>query len=435
MARIIIASTPARGHLTPLRSIAGDLVRRGHEVVMTSASVFREGIEATGARFVPLGGAADFDSDAEERERAKNDPLPPGPAKHAHDIQWMITDPIPAQHATLQALLAESEEPTALIVENGFYGAWPTLTGAPGRRPEAVIVIGISPVTVLSVDTAPFGFGLPPDASPQGRERNAVLNAQIRDLLSQTSAGLQKAVDEVGGGEAPFIFDGQLTLADRFFQLAPASVEYPRSDASNALRYIGPLPAAPVHDAALPAWWSDVEQAEHVVVVTQGTVANGDLTALVQTTFDALADREDLLVVAATGREDADELTPPANARVGGFIPFELLLPRAEVLVTNGGYGGSLQALSHGVPLVLAGDTEDKIEGTARLAWSGAGVNLATGHPTVEAVREAVTTVLSEPRFTQGARRVQAEIAAHRPYDEIEDAVLELLAHSATTEA
>ncbi len=433
MARIIIASTPARGHLTPLRSIAGDLVRRGHEVVVTSASVFRESVEATGARFVPLGGAADFDADAEQKEHDEKDPVPPGPAKLAPDLQWLINDPVPAQHATLQALLAESEEPTALVVENGFFGTWPTLTGAPGRRPEAVVVVGISPVTALSVDTAPFGFGLPPDASPQGRERNAVLNAQVRAGLSEVSAGLQRAVDEAGGGEAPFIFDGQLTLADRFLQLAPASVEYPRSDAPDVLRYIGPLPAGPVHDVALPAWWSDVEEAEHVVVVTQGTAANGDLTALVQTTFDALADREDLLVVAATGRDDADELTPPPNARVGGFIPFELLLPRAELLVTNGGYGGSLQALSHGVPLVLAGDTEDKIEGTARLAWSGAGVNLATGHPTVEAVREAVGTVLSDPRFAQGARRVQAEIAAHHPYDEIEDAVLELLARSETT--
>ena len=44
-----------------------------------------------------------------------------------------------------------------------------------------------------------------------------------------------------------------------------------------------------------------------------------------------------------------------------------MLLPRTDVLVTNGGYGGVQQALAHGVPLVVAGRTEDKVEVAARV--------------------------------------------------------------------
>ena len=36
-------------------------------------------------------------------------------------------------------------------------------------------------------------------------------------------------------------------------------------------------------------------------------------------------------------------------------------------MLTNGGYGGVQYALAHGVPLVVAGDTEDKPEVAARV--------------------------------------------------------------------
>ena len=47
--------------------------------------------------------------------------------------------------------------------------------------------------------------------------------------------------------------------------------------------------------------------------------------------------------------------TLPANVRTSPYIPFERLLPHVDVMVTNGGYGGTQAALAHGVPLVLAG--------------------------------------------------------------------------------
>ena len=50
-------------------------------------------------------------------------------------------------------------------------------------------------------------------------------------------------------------------------------------------------------------------------------------------------------------------------------------------MVTNGGYGGVQQALAHGVPLVVAGDSEDKPEVAARVRWSGVGIDLRRGDP------------------------------------------------------
>jgi UDP:flavonoid glycosyltransferase YjiC (YdhE family) len=68
------------------------------------------------------------------------------------------------------------------------------------------------------------------------------------------------------------------------------------------------------------------------------------------------------------------------NTFVAEHILHDLLLPKVDVMVTNGGYGAVQRALSTGIPLVVAGNTEDKPEVAARVAWSGAGVNLRTGH-------------------------------------------------------
>lgn len=161
-------------------------------------------------------------------------------------------------------------------------------------------------------------------------------------------------------------------------------------------------------------------------MVTQGTVANQDASALFEPALRALADL-DALVVVATGHDGPPLHDVPSNARVGGYLPFDLLLPRTDVLVTNGGYGGALLSLAYGVPMVVAGVTEDKPEVAGRVAWSGCGINLSTAHPDEEAVRSAVATVLAEPSYARAAQRLQAEIASADAFEAFTAQVDELV--------
>jgi UDP:flavonoid glycosyltransferase YjiC (YdhE family) len=109
----------------------------------------------------------------------------------------------------------------------------------------------------------------------------------------------------------------------------------------------------------------------------------------------------------------------PANARLAPYLPFEWLLPRIDAMVTNGGYGSVNQALSFGIPLVAAGLTEDKADVNARIAWSGAGIDLATNAPTPAAIRQAVRTVLDAPGHRREAQRLAAAFAAYDAKAEI----------------
>jgi UDP:flavonoid glycosyltransferase YjiC (YdhE family) len=120
-----------------------------------------------------------------------------------------------------------------------------------------------------------------------------------------------------------------------------------------------------------------------------------------------------VLVVATAGGRPVDAIpgTVPSNARAASYLPFEWLLPRVNVLVTNGGYGSVNQAMSFGIPLVTAGMTEDKADVNARVAWSGVGINLETNEPTQRALREAVRTVLDRPAYRMRASQIAAEFA------------------------
>jgi len=75
------------------------------------------------------------------------------------------------------------------------------------------------------------------------------------------------------------------------------------------------------------------------------------------------------------------------------------MLPKVDILVTNGGYGSVNQAMRFGIPLVNAGLTEDKVDVNARVAWSGVGIDLATNEPTPQALRKAIRTVLDTPNY------------------------------------
>lgn len=418
MSTYLLCASPIQGHVAPLIAIARDLVARGHDVTVLTGSRFRDAVAAAGADHRALGGLADFD------DRDIQDHLPDrdrhrGIGKLQYDIQTIFIRPIPDQLRAVEAAVADLA-PDAILVDAAFAGVVPLLLDDPASRP-AVLAAGVVPLSQSSTDVAPYGLGLAPKGGAMGRLRNRFLNALVQRVVFR---GTQRLANEtmraVGRPELDaFVLDFSRRF-DRFLQLSPAEFEYPRSDLSSNVRFVGTvLPPAPVA-GELPEWWSELDGGRPVVHVTQGTIDNKDFDRLVRPTLDALADR-DVLVVVATGGRPVEELGElPGNARAAEFLPYDLLLPRTDVFVTNAGFGGTQYALSHGVPLVAAGDTEDKPEVSMRAEWAGVGVNLRTGTPTAEAVRTGVERVLADRGYRDRARALAARIREYDTFGEIE---------------
>ena len=150
------------------------------------------------------------------------------------------------------------------------------------------------------------------------------------------------------------------------------------------------------------------------VLVTQGTVDNKDPNKLMVPALEALKDR-DMLVVVATGgvgTEDLRRRYPAPNVVVEDFVDFAAVLPAVDVFVTNGGFGGVLLSLSHGVPVVAAGINEGKNDVNARVEYSRVGINLRSEAPSADAIAKAVDTVLSDPGWRERAQGMRRQFEA-----------------------
>jgi MGT family glycosyltransferase len=406
---ILFAVTPAPGHVNPMLTVASYLRDRGHSIIFNTAEVFRRQVEAANLRFVPFTGFANFDYRNMDNEFPERKNFAPGPEQLTHDFKTLFGRPIPDQCAGARRILDEAEI-GLICTDVTFMGAFPLLLGSRGARPP-IISCGISPMVLSSIDTSPFVL---PDSSPAGRARNERDNEKFQGMFQSVQDYMNQVLSDCGAPPMPgFFIDCWYTQPDLFLQFTAQAFEYPRSDMPSTVEFVGPVLPEVSADYRKPEWWKELDGSKPLVLVTQGTIANADLDELIGPTLGGLS-TEDVTVIAATGRSDGAIATPvPTNAIVTAYIPFSELLPKVDVFVTNGGYGAVNQALSHGVPVVVAGETEDKAFVAARVAWSGAGISLGTSHPSAEGVRNAVHEVLQGAAYRTKARALRSDFAKY----------------------
>jgi UDP:flavonoid glycosyltransferase YjiC (YdhE family) len=409
----LIAAVPIHGHVAPLLPVAAHLVARGDTVRFLTGARFADVVAATGATHVPLPAEADFDDrDVVARfpERAGLSPL----AAIAFDIEHIFVRPGEAQYAAVSDLLAAA--PVDAVIVDPLFLAGALLAELPPDQRPPVVVAGVVPLALSGPDLAPFGLGVPPLGGLPGRLRNGVLravNARVLRGAEAAGAAIARRVHGRDGGDGGggAVMDW-LSRADAVVQLSVASFEYPRPDPATRLEFTGMVTTSSALEHPYPAWWSDLDGSRPVVHVTQGTISNADLGELIVPTLQGLAD-EDVLVVVSTGGRPVADLGPlPANARAAEFLPYAELFARADVLVTNGGYGGVQFALTHGVPVVVAPGQEDKVEVAARVVWSGTGVSLRRQRPGAGRIRRGVRRVLADPRYRAAAARIGTDLRA-----------------------
>jgi MGT family glycosyltransferase len=429
MARFLIAATSVPGHVFPMLAVSRHLVDCGHDVVVHTGSVFRERAEASGARFVPLHPSIDLDYRQLDERFPERRQIPPGAAQLCFGLKHFFADAIPHQSAGIRDIRREFEA-DAIIIDTMFCGAFPLLLG-PRENRIPIVSLGITALALSSADTAFFGTALPPTSTVEGRARNVAMNRHLQQsIFGSTQRYFDDTLVKHGSRPLPaFLFDAMITLPDLYLQLTAEAFEYPRRDLPESVRFVGPLLPTPSTGFVPPPWWDRLDEATSLVLVTQGTLANADLGQLVGPALTALAD-DDLMVIALTGGPPVESIPAalPANAKAATFLPFDRLLPKASVMVTNGGYGAVNHALSLGVPLVVAGDSEEKPEIAARVAWAGAGINLGTGRPSATQIREAVRAVLTKPQYRRRAQELRAEFARHNALREIAELVEDLAA-------
>ncbi len=404
MARFMLTAMPFTGHVTPLRAVAAALVACGHDVRFYTGAAFREPVESTGSRLVPWRAAPDFD----ENDISATFPRllgEKGIRQLLINVQDVFIRTSPAQ---VEDLTAEWEREPWDAIAGDEVSVGAAFFAEQTRIPWGTIAL--LPLNLIGKQGPPSGMGLAPGRNPLTKLRDAALRAAV-PLFSRSLAGpLAQARATIGLPPSTRTFDRVVFSPRLVVASGSPLLDYERTDRPPSVQYVGLLTPTPT-PSPLPDWWGDLD-GRTVVHVTQGT-QNIDPSDLLRPALEALADR-DVLVVVATGVRGRDTLPfpVPANARVAGFLPYPQLLPEVDVVITNGGWGGTLAALSHGIPLVIAGGDLDKPEIAARVAWAGAGVNLKTGTPTATQVARGFERVAQDPSYRRAAARVGGQLNA-----------------------
>jgi PAS domain-containing protein len=163
-------------------------------------------------------------------------------------------------------------------------------------------------------------------------------------------------------------------------------------------------------------------------------IANRDFGQVIAPALVALGGREDVTIIVTTGGQPVESIPVaiPSNARIASFLPYAQIMPEIDLLITNGGYGTVNMAISHGIPIISAGLTEDKEEVSAHVQWSGAGIDLRTNQATPEAIRHAVEEIFAQPGYRERAQQLSLAFANHDVESELLSLIEECVRDSVT---
>lgn len=406
MSKIIILIEPVEGHFNPFVPIITKLVAQGHELVCITGSRFKQRVEKIGVSFSPLPTKWDpGEKDAYEFfPELKNKQ---GLTQIKHYLKHIMYDQVPEVLCELKNVLARF--PADVVICDTFMvaGNWITELGGPPS-----VRLSVLPLSLPGKGIAPFGLGLLPGKSFLTKWRNNLLNIIFEKLLfKDVQTHVNSIRDKVG---LPFFdqyfFIKGYQIPDLVLHTSIPAFEYARLTMPDNFRFIGSIPVKPNTVYQMPVWWVDIDLDLPIILLNQGTIAKNH-EDLIRPAIEALTNMPVTVVIVPSVAGQLSNL--PKNMHAEAYIPFGNLLPFVNIMISNGGLGGTQNALAHGIPVIIAGATEDKMEVAARVENSGAGINLRQQRPSSVDIKKAVLRILQNPVFKQKASELQANYACY----------------------
>lgn len=404
MARVLIYTSPARGHLYPIMGTALELNRRRHDVHVVTLSDEIDRVSGLGLSAHRMA--------AEVEAREMNDYEGSNPIESLKLSLSTFADRAPNDYADLTEKISK-HEPEMLIVDNNSWGA---LTAA---EASGLPWSGFQPyfTPIPSKDVPPFGPGLPLAKGPLGRMRDSLLRPVVAGQLGKHTLPVVNRIREEAGLDHVEDIVDFLTRAPLVLYFSAEPFEYPRSDWPASYEMVGPATWAPPQET--PDWLDAIDTP--IVLVTSSSERQEDRVIL-EAALAGLAN-EDVFVIGTSPADDPSSFEVPPNARVERFLPHDAILDRASAVVCHGGMGITQRALSMGVPVCVIPFGRDQLEVARRVERAGAGVRLNSKKLSPDRLRAAVGLTRSR---SVGAAHLQEAFAAAGGEERAADLVVDL---------
>ncbi|GGG08006.1 hypothetical protein GCM10007304_22630 [Rhodococcoides trifolii] len=368
--RVAVVAGPDPGHAFPAIALSRQFLRSGDEPILFTGDRWLTAARSAGVNSRELRGLAprstDDDDDAGQRIHARA----------AHMSTLLLDD---LRSADVDLVVSD------------------VLTACGGIAAERLGLPWLEllphPLYSASKSLPPLGSGLAPGSGVRGRARDSIMRTLTARSIRQGRRQRGEARSTVG---LPSVDPGPaMTLVATI----PA-LEVPRSDWPSNARLVGPLLWEPTNTVLTPPPGDDP-----LVMIAPSTAFTG-ADGMVEAAVEGLSDAGVRVMVSMVDEPPAD--LPPWV--VAGLGRQDVMLRDAEVVVCGSGHGLLVKALTAGVPVVAIPGGGDQWELANRAARQGSAVLVRPFSP--ESVRDAVSTVLTDPSYTAAARRAARGAAA-----------------------
>lgn len=403
--RIVLSNIGTFGDINPLVALALELKRRGHVPVMALPNVFRPKIEPLGLEFRAI--RPDIDP--------TNNVLVEMVYDIKHGTEHGLRDFLfPSLRQTYDDLTAAATEPVRadLLLLGELNYAGPLVAEKTGI-PWASYVL--APLSFFSAFDPPV---LPPFPKLARADRTPGFGRVIRRVARLTTRKWPEPIyalrRELGlpRGENP-LFDAKhspdLVLALFSRVLGVEQKDWP----AHALIAGFCFYDSDAGNAALPANLEKfVAEGEAPVVFTLGSaavLAAGDFYEVSAEAAERLGVRAVLLI--GTDPRNRPKRALPDSICVVEYAPYSALLPKARMVVHQGGVGTTAQCLRAGKPMLIMPYSHDQPDNARRMRRLGVARTIEKSDYTAERVARKVRALLDEPEFAERAAKVAAQLA------------------------
>ncbi|MDA0635763.1 glycosyltransferase [Nonomuraea sp. MCN248] len=373
MAHIAVFNPPAAGHVNPCHGVVQELVRRGHRVSYPGTTTYAEQIKETGADYVE------------------------------YLSTWQVSGPkkLPnlrgRQFVTMLSLLLAETKAVYPVLLDRFTGDEPDLVLVDGAMGWWGRALGLK-WDVPIVELWPVFASNDKWAMNQKYTRFSPVNPRFLLSIVRLASWLRQQGIEVDLRDFTYGSCARMRLV-----MIPKFFHYAGDTFDDSYHFVGPC----FDNHAREGGWVRPASASKVVLLTLGTIYQSE--SVFRTCLEALDDPSWHVVVAGV-KPGAVPVPTPRNVEVHTFLPrLGDVLAHADLLVSHGGMGTTLEALRHEVPSIALPQMAEQEANSDRIAELGLGVKLAPAEVTPDRLREAARAVMADAGIRAELRRRGAE--------------------------